>query len=275
MQRLLTAAVIVPLLLLAVFRLPGLGFLALLIVIVDWAAVEYVRVARSRAPHAPLWPLPVLIPLLGGGLAYAVAEGGLPVPGPAALLASLALLSLGFGTLVLLARVPLEESLASLGALAFGLPYFAVPLASVYALRQDDPWLMFLLMAIVFLGDTGAYYIGSRWGKHKMAPLISPNKSWEGAAAGFVTSVLAAAVWSVWRLGYLDGGLVAVAALTGIAAQLGDLVESMIKRGAGVKDSGHLLPGHGGMYDRIDAMLFAAPVLLLGLWLVGFEMPAR
>jgi phosphatidate cytidylyltransferase len=105
-----------------------------------------------------------------------------------------------------------------------------------------------------------------------MAPSISPKKSWEGSVAGFATAVLAAAVWSVWRLGSLDGALVGVAACTAVAAQLGDLVESMIKRGAGVKDSGHLLPGHGGMFDRLDAMLFAAPVLLLGLWLVGFEM---
>lgn len=275
MQRLLTAAAIVPLLLLAVFRLPGVWFFALLVLIVEWAVVEYIRVVRARAPHAPLKQLLLLVPLTGAGLAYAFTHGTLPIPLPPVLLAAFALFSVGFGTLVLLARVPLEESLASLGALAFGLPYFAVPLASIYVLRQDDPWLMFLLMAIVFLGDTGAYYIGSRWGKHKMAPRISPNKSWEGAAAGFATSVLAAAVWSFWRLGFLDFGVVGAAAATGVAAQLGDLVESMIKRGAGVKDSGQLLPGHGGMFDRIDAMLFAGPVLLLGLWLLGFEMPGR
>jgi len=165
------------------------------------------------------------------------------------------------------ARV-LEETIPALGILGFGIPYFAVPIASLHHLKRVDPWLVFLLMAIVWLGDTAAYYVGSRFGRHKMAPVISPKKSWEGAAAGWITSLLAAAVWSVLRLDRLDLGLLAVAGLTAAAAQVGDLVESMIKRGAGVKDSGSVLPGHGGVLDRMDAMLFAAPVLLIGLWLL-------
>jgi phosphatidate cytidylyltransferase len=158
-----------------------------------------------------------------------------------------------------------------LGILGFGVLYFALPIASLHYLQQADPWLVFLLMAIVFLGDTAAYYVGSAIGRHRMAPVISPKKSWEGAAAGFVTAVAAAAVWSAWKLGRVDPELLAAAALTALAAQVGDLVESMIKRGAGVKDSGHILPGHGGVLDRLDAMLFAAPVLLLGLWVLGVD----
>ena len=111
--------------------------------------------------------------------------------------------------------------------------------------------------------------MGSRFGRHKMAPVISPKKSWEGAAAGFAIALIAAAVWSVARHGALRPGILALAALTAVAAQIGDLVESMIKRGAGVKDSGRVLPGHGGVLDRMDALLFAAPVLLLGVWLLG------
>ena len=172
---------------------------------------------------------------------------------------------------MLFSRTPLEEAIPALGILCFGIPYFAVPIASLYALKRLDPWLVFLLMAIVWLGDTAAFYVGSKIGRHKLAPVISPKKSWEGAAAGFITSVAAAGVWSVCRLGRLDVALLGVAALTALAAQVGDLVESMIKRGAGVKDSGTVLPGHGGVLDRMDAMLFAAPVLLIGFWLLRIE----
>ena len=107
-----------------------------------------------------------------------------------------------------------------------------------------------------------------------MAPVVSPKKSWEGAAASFVVAVVAAAVWDFYRRGALEPGLLAAAAVTAVAAQIGDLVESMIKRSSGVKDSGNVLPGHGGMLDRIDAMLFAAPVLLFSLWAFGIDSPA-
>jgi phosphatidate cytidylyltransferase len=190
-----------------------------------------------------------------------------PAPLAAArLLLGATLLSVGLGSLVLLSRTPLDQAIPALGILCFGIPYFAVPVASLHQLQRADPWLVFLLMAIVWLGDTAAYYAGSRLGRHRMAPVISPKKSWEGAAAGFATSILAAAVWSVWRLGRLDPALLGVAAVTAVAAQIGDLVESLIKRGSGVKDSGNVLPGHGGVLDRLDAMLFAAPVFLLALW---------
>jgi phosphatidate cytidylyltransferase len=104
-----------------------------------------------------------------------------------------------------------------------------------------------------------------------MAPDVSPNKSWEGAMAGFVTGVLATAVWSWARLGEVRPALLGVAALTAVAAQLGDLFESLLKRSVSVKDSGSFLPGHGGFFDRMDAMLFAAPVLLAGLWWIAHD----
>ena len=113
--------------------------------------------------------------------------------------------------------------------------------------------------------------MGSRLGRHKMAPRVSPNKSWEGAAAGFATGVVATLAWSAWRLGEVRPGLLAVGAATAVAAQLGDLFESLLKRAVNTKDSGALLPGHGGMLDRIDALLFASPVLLAGLWLIAHD----
>jgi phosphatidate cytidylyltransferase len=277
MQRLLTAAVGTPLALAALFYLPPPWWFLIVAVFVEIAVWEYLAIVRPRAPHAPLRPLLVFVPLAALAMSAAMAPGlpgvlGLPDVGvfdaETHLLVAAALLSVGLGSLVLLSRTPLEEALPALGILAFGVPYFAVPIASLHHLKRVDPWLVFLLMAIVWLGDTAAYYVGSRYGRHKIAPVVSPKKSWEGAAAGLVTSIAAAAVWSALRLGHVDFGVLGIAALTAVAGQVGDLVESMIKRGAGVKDSGHVLPGHGGVLDRFDAMLFAAPVLLLGLWLL-------
>ncbi len=173
------------------------------------------------------------------------------------------------GCLVLWLRVPVDQGLATLGALAYGLPYLALPVASLYYLQRLDPWVLILLFAIVWLGDTAAFYCGKKWGRRKFAPVVSPNKTWEGAVASLLAAVVAAGVWSYLRLGEVRLELLGLAVLTSIAAQMGDLVESLIKRGAGVKDSGHLLPGHGGVLDRVDALLFAAPVMLLGLYIFG------
>jgi len=275
MQRLLTAAVATPLALLALFYLPPAGWFALIALFLEFAVWEYLVIVRPQAPHAPLKALLLFVPLAALAMSAAMIPNGGPSAGgldaETYLLIAATLVSVGLGSLVLFSRTPLEEAIPALGILCFGIPYFAVPIASLYALKRLDPWLVFLLMAIVWLGDTAAYYVGSKIGRHKLAPVISPKKSWEGAAAGFAASLLAAGVWSVYRLDRLDWALLGVAALTALAAQVGDLVESMIKRGAGVKDSGNVLPGHGGVLDRMDAMLFAAPVLLIGFWLLRIE----
>ena len=271
MQRLLTAAILTPLVLLALFKLPGPWFFAFIAVLVDWAVFEYLQIVRNRAPQAPLKTLLLAVPLAAVAVSASLIEGGELLDPRLHLFTAGVLLSVGLGSLTLLSRVPLSETLDALGILGFGVLYFALPISSLHYLQQADPWLVFLLLAIVWLGDTAAYYAGSKLGRHKMAPVISPKKSWEGARAGFATTILAAAVWSWWRLGRIDIELLAAAALTAAAAQIGDLVESMIKRGSGVKDSGNILPGHGGMLDRIDALLFAAPVLVLSLWLLRVE----
>lgn len=275
MKRLLTAAVGVPLVLAAVFLLKGWWFFAAIALIAEGAVWEFAAILRVRAPNAPLRLLLVLAPLAAWAISFAFTDpidlGTLRYLLFAAVLA----FSVGLGALLLLSRTPLEETLPAMGAFAFGVPYFAAATSSIHLLQRADPWLLFLLMTIVWLGDTAAYYVGSRIGRHKMAPVISPKKSWEGAVASFVVAVAAAAVWDVWRRGGLEPGVLAAAAGTAVAAQIGDLVESMIKRGSGVKDSGTLLPGHGGVLDRIDAMLFAAPVLLLGLWLAGVSAPGQ
>lgn len=121
---------------------------------------------------------------------------------------------------------------------------------------------IFLVLAVTWLQDTAAYFVGRSFGRHKMAPVLSPKKSWEGAIGGFVTSVLTAML-AVAILGlpisYPAAALIGAAA--GVVGPLGDLVESLIKRQIGIKDSGQLIPGHGGILDRVDSLLFTTPVI--------------
>jgi phosphatidate cytidylyltransferase len=122
-------------------------------------------------------------------------------------------------------------------------------------------WLMFGLMAN-WIGDTGAYYVGKNFGRRRLAPAVSPGKSWEGAAASAVTAVVFGVIYlplTIQGTSVVVAGFLALAA--NAAGQVGDLAESAIKRGVGVKDSGSLLPGHGGMLDRVDSTMFALPVL--------------
>lgn len=269
MKRLLTALVCIPIALLAVFRLPGGWFLLGVVALLELAVLEYIKIGEHWAPGGVLRSLLVLVPvttfLLAGGLVPSDL-GGLE---SAFVWLALLLMTVGSGTLAISARAPIEQGAASVGLLAFGMPYFALPSASLYRLQVFDPWVLVLLLAIVWMGDSGAYYIGKTWGRHKLAPRVSPNKTWEGAIANIAAGMLAATAWSYWRLGEIDGWILLLAALVSTAAQIGDLAESLLKRGAGVKDSGQILPGHGGMLDRMDALLFAAPVMWVGVELLG------
>lgn len=269
MQRLLTALVGIPIALLAVFRLPGSWFLVGVVLLLELAVLEYTKIGEHWAPGGILKSLLILVPaatfLLAGGLLPADRAG---LEGAFVWLA-LILMTIGAGALAISARAPIEQGAASIGLLAFGTAYFALPSASLYRLQVVDPWVLLLLLAIVWLGDSGAYYVGKTLGRHKLAPRVSPNKTWEGAIANLVAGLLAATAWSFWRTGTVDLGIVLLAGVVSIAAQIGDLVESLLKRGAGIKDSGSILPGHGGMLDRMDALLFAAPVMWLGVELLG------
>ncbi len=262
LKRILVALVAVPLALAAVFYLPSQPFLLLLAAVFTATAREYARLARHWVPSAPLWSLLILVPAatyLFGPLATQGRSGPMEIAtGMAVLLVAASLLSL-------LRRTEIAEVAPAMGFLAFGTLYFALPGASLFHLQDRDPWWVFLLCGIVWCGDSAAYYVGSALGRHKMAPLVSPNKTWEGAAGGLVASLLIATLWCHWRLGSIDLGVLLVSAAAAVAGQCGDLLESAVKRGAGVKDSSNLLPGHGGLYDRLDAMLLAAPVFFFGL----------
>jgi len=156
-----------------------------------------------------------------------------------------------------------KEVVEGMGASVLGVVYIGIPLCLLALLRQaprGKEWIFFLL-TVIFLGDTGAFYCGRLLGRRKLYVSVSPGKTWEGAVGGFAVSVLGGVVFS--KLFSLHGSVWTVAALSGglsIAGQVGDLVESMIKRNGGVKDSGKILPGHGGFLDRVDALLFAIPV---------------
>jgi phosphatidate cytidylyltransferase len=130
---------------------------------------------------------------------------------------------------------------------------------------QGNIWIFFLL-AVIFASDTGAFYCGRLFGKHKLYEAISPGKTWEGAVGGVISSVIVA-LWflHVLRLHRIDTGILAIVMGLSVIGQIGDLSESMLKRSYGVKDSSRILPGHGGILDRVDGLLFAIPVFYMYL----------
>jgi phosphatidate cytidylyltransferase len=127
-------------------------------------------------------------------------------------------------------------------------------------MARVGPKLLLFALVLVWAGDTAAYFVGRSIGRWKMAPNLSPNKTWEGAAANLLASLAVGVFFARWT-GIGLRSLLPGAALANVAGQLGDLAESAYKRSAGAKDSGGLLPGHGGMLDRVDALVFAVPVV--------------
>jgi phosphatidate cytidylyltransferase len=156
-----------------------------------------------------------------------------------------------------LGRFPASFSVTVIGAL-----YVGFTLSFLYRIRlESGPFLLYFLFAVVFLGDTGAYLIGKPFGRHKMTPVASPNKSWEGSAGGFLFALAGAAL--ARRILGLDvplGTALLTAVVVHASAQVSDPMESLFKRAAGVKDSSNALPGHGGFLDRIDSLILAGPL---------------
>lgn len=170
----------------------------------------------------------------------------------------------------------IDTTASRLGQALLGFFWVASLLGSVAMLRLFDGTEGWLLLACVLAwgSDTGAYFAGRAFGNRKLYPLISPNKTWAGAIGGVVSaSLLAFGLRAWWPLSISSVDLLWVAVLGTAMGQLGDLAESLVKRSAGVKDSGSIMPGHGGMLDRIDALMFVGPVVLTYLVVVAEKQP--
>ncbi len=279
MKRLITAAVLIPIVLILVFLGPRWQWLFTLAVAVVAALAgwEYMGLSRRSGANPPRVATMVAL------LALFAVNFESPDLTPA--LFGI----LGLGLLVYCTFFkPVEETIADASASIFCLLYTGLTLIALPTLREQSngPSLIVFLLFVVWAGDTAAYYAGRAWGRHKMAPSLSPGKTWEGAIASVIGSVAIAAglfglatlmqepsnsavlswlerVWPSTVLSYPDEiwYWLGLAAVVNVAAQVGDLAESALKRSARVKDSGNLLPGHGGVLDRIDALLIAGPVL--------------
>jgi phosphatidate cytidylyltransferase len=292
-KRVATAVVLIPLVLLLVLKAP-LYVLALVAGAVALLAIaEFLKLATHYAVQ-PLGPATYAFVALFFVYVVVACTNRTPLVETTAMLFGIALAA-ALAPFVFLTismkRTNLASGYPAAAASAFALAYIAIPMALLVAIREQPAgaiWTIYTLLA-VWAGDIFAYFVGKSLGRHRMAPEISPKKTWEGALASILASIVIGTLWmqhapaissTLLRIGLIDRRdgmfgleqpqlwpIILLSAIVNIAAQLGDLVESLIKLGAGVKDSGTILPGHGGMLDRIDAMLFAVPVVwAYGAW---------
>jgi len=265
MKRVLTALILAPLVLVLVFIGPMWLITAAVAGVAMLAAWEFLALTEHRGAKPPK--------VLTLGTIALLFAGNYQWPDETATI-------FGLFCIVLLVyctfRSPVERALADATSSVFALFYLGLTLIPIPMLREatNGPSLLAFLFLTVWAGDTVAMYAGRAFGKRKLAPNLSPNKTWAGAIGSIVGAMAVAGIllalstylaqWNSVKLSYSDGPLwywLVLAAVVNAAAQVGDLAESALKRSAGVKDSGTLLPGHGGILDRIDALLLAAPVL--------------
>jgi len=294
-RRVATAVVLIPLVLLLVLKAP-LYVLALVAGAVAVLAIaEFLKLVTHYGVQ-PLGPATYAFVALFFVFVIVASTNRTPLVETTAMLYGMAVAAaiapFVFLTVAIrMTRADLSSGYPAAAASVFAFGYIAIPMALLVAIRQQPAgaiWTIYTLLA-VWAGDIFAYFVGKSLGRHRMSPRISPKKTWEGAVASILASVIVGALWfqhapgisaALLRIGLIDRRdgmfgleqpqlwpIILLSAVVNIAAQLGDLVESLIKRGAGVKDSGTILPGHGGMLDRIDAMLFAVPVVwAYGAW---------
>jgi phosphatidate cytidylyltransferase len=254
-RRLLTAGVVLPPIVLAIYA--GPRWLAIVIALLAvWGARELARIHRACGGETTAW-----LPAAGAVLLVAVQGRFVPIALPGAVV------------MIIVASMVVElfrRGGSMLGALPFAvlasmyLGLLPAHLLGFYRLGGADapnPWPVYAALVLVWSCDTAAYLVGSRFGRHRLWPRVSPSKTWEGSIAGVVASVLVA--WGIgFRIPALPPyGRIVAGALVGVFAQVGDLAESLMKREAAIKDSGRFFPGHGGVLDRTDSIALAVPVL--------------
>jgi len=253
-----TAAVLIAMLLAALFYLPRAGVAALMALIVGIAGFEWARLCGLSLSRARVYAVGIVLALL---LVFAVQLG------EALFLLASAFWSVAVPLWLWLGLKPQQRAALA----AAGFVVLVPPALAMVTLRPQDA---LLVLGLVWIADTAAYFAGRRWGRRRLAPSISPGKTWEGAAGGLVGAAAYAMIVSTLLAG-VQGTL--MAAFLGAAALLvtvsiaGDLFESAAKRQAGVKDSGAILPGHGGMLDRIDSATATLPVAAVLIPLIGVK----
>ncbi len=251
-RRLYTAAVLIPAVYAIIVHLSPWALTLLLIAVGSIALLELYRISfQSRLNHV----------LVGVGMVtfmLTVARTHLSLTLPELLLGGVLVTAVSASFVATSAGHRWQDTLIAV----LGILYVGVPLSTVVSTRTlpGGEFLALFLAVVTWASDTGAYYVGTLWGKHPLMPSISPKKTIEGVLGGLLLAIAAALLahwWFVPQLSWSDAVLLGV--LLTIAGLIGDLFESMIKRRTGVKDSGGILPGHGGMLDRIDSLLFTAP----------------
>jgi phosphatidate cytidylyltransferase len=267
--RLVSAAILVPLVVAGVLCLPTAGIaLALALVLGaalwEWGAMIPLVSSTARAIYA------LVVMLL---IAIAWAAPLERIVAPLLMLAGLWwltslfwLVNPGFGA----QSTSAVRVLKGIAGVLVCLPCWTAFVA-LHGRGTQGPEFCLALLLLIWLADSGAYFAGRRWGRTKLAPVVSPGKTWEGVMGGIAASVVAVLVAGYWYSRSLPWTLTlaAVALLAVMFSIVGDLLESLMKRQAGLKDSGHLIPGHRGVLDRIDSLTAAAPVFLMGLLWFG------
>ncbi len=256
LTRIVTGLLLLGVLVLVVVALPAWGTIAMAALVVVLAAHEFARLAGPAS--GSVYGVPLVLATLAASLALAL--GG---PLSIVLLASLIVV----GSLAVGRGRPDEDVLRLVGVALAGPVYIGVPAGAVMALRVEfGPWALLAGLLTVVASDAAQYFGGRALGRHLLAPVVSPKKTVEGALAGVVAAAVVLPALGHWWVPGLPGPvLVALGVVMALLGIVGDLFESLLKRSAGVKDSSGLLPGHGGMLDRVDAMLFAVPVLYVAL----------
>ena len=258
-KRLATAAVLLPLLIFFTLKSTEFQFSLLVSLLALLGLDEFYRMALP----ARRWEGRAAA--VAGALAVFTVFSGDPVI-PVLVLTALVL---GFSLVALFRLQEIRQAAPDAALIFMGFLYVPLLLAHLVMIRMlphGIPWL-FLIMVIVMAGDSAAYYVGSSLGKHRLYPAVSPKKSVEGSLGGLAGSLVGALVARYTFFPELSvADCVATSLLLGVLGQLGDLFESLIKRSCGVKDSGTIIPGHGGILDRLDSILFAAPAAFYYAW---------